>query len=763
MADRIEFGPVNRRKVGNITVYTRANWTDDWEFQPFLEVDEVTWSAAPSLPTATITWHYGLLARVVPGWGFVRRKDDLLRLYVRITAQLEFDDVTGLWTTKTWYGILDISEDQVEGTYYEPDGAGGFLLTPRGQQTLTAYGLERILQEEFRLHSYWAQGDDPAIKTIERGLEFNHRGLPNRHFEKRVGRWIFAGKRDEAEYWSTRQIVQYLMSWDLGDSAPGFALAPGHEAYLPDWDQPVVPTHSVRVYDLLEQLIPRQRMLGWYLDVDVPTNRIWLWIFTFTAAPIVIGEAGAKPIPANPQQYHLVPDKDRTAQVTVKDSDVAAYDQVVVNGARRRSVCTLAFADGTLDKGWTSALETQYEAGASGAADYPAAAEVKERQQRNQEARSSDHLRPVFRRFQVPEDWDLRAAAGLPAEELDPNLGAPPVFPQHDPQEPDVDAIAALPPFPVYRLELVILPTLPLLAGVDYSGDKLKFGTVDESAARRNREELPIFIAWKLPGEERYVSVDELGRNADLEKDTDAQQNRWSGDVRPLEFDAAIELNVHGAPQHVIAKTDFAPLDVDQTIGPLGDHDWREMLATVAILDDRYCQGLWPLALPPGLTRPRRLFLDAGDGYKQDYVAEHSVVAIDGTTGELVRSDGGYVRNDTALLIAGAKVAYEWYAQERRLLTLKSHYLLDFPLGSFITAVGDDVDPANVPVAINSPVTEIKLTWPRGTPDSTEPPSMTITTGAENLNPLRTLGEGGNPMQGAGPLRLARPAAVRKL
>lgn len=755
----IEFGPVNRRLVGAARVYVKAGWNDAWSLEPYLEVDEVVWSAAPSLPTASLTWHYGWLAR--PGsvdFERVLRLGDRHRWYVKIVMQLEFDDATNLWTEKTWYGLIDVQEDQIGGVQVTRDDQGNVVNTSNGEQKITAYGLERILQETFMASAKWTI--DGQLNTIERGLTFNDRGLPNRYPVRLPLGYVFHGRRDDNNaqpaWWSTRKAVEYLVNWPTPPN-PTFVLTAADANNLPDWDHPALPTDQVRVYDLIDQLIPRQRLLGWYLEVvtnnaDPPVDIVYLRTFTYTPQAIPIGIAGATPIPANLDQYELVLEQDRTATVALKESTITSYDQVVLRGARRRSCFTISFDDSSLVKGWSAAQQTDYETGAALAANWPAAAEVKKRQERLAEYRSADPVRNVFRRYTVPGTWDGQAKGGI-TDPLDPLYleSGHPVFPQHQPLDPNAPAaIAARPPFPVYRLDMHLLPELPLLAGVDYSGTKIATRTVDESTARRNREELPMIVFWKLPNTDpqRWANVEELGRTAKIEKEADADNHYWSGAVFVVPGEPAFDLVVQGQPQHVLADGSFIALAEDTLAGPLGAHDWRDMLVTVCMPDDRFVQGQYPAAVPAARAQdaPRVLYLDAGEGYRQDYVAVGTIVAVD-AAGDLVRSTGGYVKDDTPILSAGARVAYEWYNLTRHVLTITTQYLLDFHLGSMVLTLGDPNVPA-LQLAVNSPMTEFRLLIPRGTAESPpDAPMLSITTGAGELDPLRALGAGNQPLR----------------
>jgi hypothetical protein len=144
-----------------------------------------------------------------------------------------------------------------------------------------------------------------------------------------------------------------------------------------------------------------------------------------------------------------------------------------------------------------------------------------------------------------------------------------------------------------------------------------------------------------------------------------------------------------------------------------------------------------------GVETPRLLVLNVGDNYRQDYIVPHTVVAVDLKTGELQRSNGGYLNDDTPLLTAAAQTAFEWYSQTRNVLTYAMRHLPNLRIGDFVLQLGDPAEAAAHPTTIyevNTPITEIKLMIGRGTAESPpEVPTMLLTTGAGELDPFRTL------------------------
>jgi hypothetical protein len=732
-------------RIGAQDVFVREQWDADWEWIEHLHCDHCVWSAAPSEPTAMLSWIYGRLARErTLAWETALKLTGRLRFFVKCDFQLRLDPDTGFFTKRQWYGLLELDEDFLGGGLIRADKDGAKTTTAVGEQHLVCYGLERLLAEHTVDYSYW-RDDDGEPKRIERAIAFNADGQPNCSPAKFDGVYHFGTDRQTVKHWTTHDIVEYLLKYHTPRNKANlpvveFRLRPIFPSPLPDWDEPVLEAQGVRTLELLDQLIPRQRLLGWYLEVT-NANRVDLVPFTFTEADIGVLVAGGRPIPANKNQLSLNFEADVSADVAVKRSAIDACDQVIVRGARRRSCFTVSFADGTLARGWTPAEETSYRAGASGDAAYPAAEEIMERQERNAEARAL--WTRVYARFELDAGWDLRAGDGEGADEG----GKQPVFPVPG---------AAADPFPIYRLDMEIEPTTPLIMGVDYAADKVKLGTVDETTAFGYREELPLFVAWKLPETDpvRWLAVEQLGALADIEETEDEDNHAFSVSVHVVPHSRSFELHVHGQPQHAIAGFDFTPLEEDED---LGKHDFRKMAVTLSVRDDRYCEGRWPedKDLPAGRSALKRYLINAGPGYKQDYLVPQTVVAID-TSGELVRSSGGYLRDDSPLLKATAKVALSWYGRPRGVLSLRSGQLNEeLFLGQLVLDVGDPAAAGGHHDTLNTVVTQVELAWPRSVDSRPQPPTMTWTTQAGELDPLRLMGPGG-PVRGEVPVVLPR-------
>lgn len=183
--------------------------------------------------------------------------------------------------------------------------------------------------------------------------------------------------------------------------------------------------------------------------------------------------------------------------------------------------------------------------------------------------------------------------------------------------------------------------------------------------------------------------------------------HKWSASVRPQEDAPGIVITVQGQPQHVIAKTSFAPLSADED---LAKYDWKSIVATVAMKVDLHAEGVWPEFA--GVSQAvRRQMIDMGDDFKQHYVAPGTVVGVhesnDGSSENNLAytTNGGYIRDDRDKLTALARLAYEWYRTERQSLELRLAFATSrLKVGDLITSIGQE----DTEQTINSVVTSVK-------------------------------------------------------
>jgi len=720
--------PTTPRVVGPVRVYTKFRWADNWSEKDDLFCEEAVWTAAPSIGTATIHWHYG---RICPTFETAFREIFRLvnqnRLYVRVEVPCDVDEPTSL---RYWFGIIEVDEDILQGEVYDQltDTATG-----TGEQTFTAYGLEHMLDRQFVNHAWYDSDGAGDIKQIPRAVIFNREGKPNRSPDESGGTYHFARTLDDAEFWTTRDIVKYLLRYhgpqDASDERKiKFELdeASAMINAVPDWDRPTLDPTNRSTYSLLCSLIPRQRLVSFRLAVELVLGeeeeddeyrvKVKPFSFTDTAIPTIAGQGD---IPANTVEKLILCSRDPSGECEVKTTTAEQYDQVIARGARRRSVFTVGYNDNTIEKGWTDAQEEEYEKGASEVDGYDDAS-LDDQRRKNQELRAKDALRDVFSRFTIPETWNQKVRNGLGAGDERP------VFIDDEDPPGAVDQ---------YVPELFVEKTLPLIDGVDYSADKIEEETFDEED---KKTEAPPLVLWKEPASGRYCNVERMSSDRPLLDEK--EEWNWSASVTVPDEYRGVRLNVSGAPQHVVDHTDFAPLDADEEVG---QHNWRNALFTVSMQDDRHAESEYPDDDTVFLTvlgdEVRRLHIEAGDKYRLDYVVPDTVVGVD-DDGTPLRSEGGFVHDDREELDAIARIAWEWYSRERRVLYLATDQLThELEIGDMVTAINDqDADSLGGHYfEIATPITEIRVNQSRGTTDAPPlPPRMRLATDAGQLDAL---------------------------
>lgn len=710
------------------TVYLRASWADAWVAQPYLYVDRVVWAAAPSMPSAILSWRYGPGMHVDDLSFQTYQKLDITRQYVKI--EFTHGDFP---TTNVWYGIIETVGDEMHGTDFST-GVG----VARGKQTFVAYGLEILLDRVSVTGSVFTT-DNFDLVLIDRAIDFNSRGLGNattnivgttRVFDSTAGNELDIS----GTFWSSFDIVDYLLTyWTPTDAVRlrtiFWKVDPIGSFTIPTWDRPVVQAHGRRPLELINAIIARQRLLSFYVTVDENDNKIVLVPFSFNVADIAIN---GNTFNRNQNTKVLVFDEDASAICSLTQNDIDRFDAVVVRGARVRTMFNLSIDDGTLEAGWTSAQETAYENAASGAGDYPAAAEIAGRARRNKEARAAESLSEVFARFKIPDNWDRKAGNGLGTGTMRPI-------------DPDPSFVLGGVSLRLYRPEIFILNTLPLLEKHDYTDDKIPAGTVTHTGTGPFAELSPIVCVPVPEDTNYYVQAENVGSVADMEitSSTVESDRAWSASVSVKPRDRAIWVKVHGQDQHVIAKTDFAGLGASHGDTVIDRFDWRDFIFVVALESDRYALGIAPLLIEPSEIW-RILYIDAGDQFRLDYVVPDTIVNIKATDGTIEYSDGGYVRDDTPALLDLASLAYEWYKQTRTSFEFTTSIFKPFTtslgcgVGDLVTDLGEQSDALdNHVVTANAVITQIEYSIPRSDSAETGPMRINYTAQFGELDPLR--------------------------
>jgi hypothetical protein len=283
-----------------------------------------------------------------------------------------------------------------------------------------------------------------------------------------------------------------------------------------------------------------------------------------------------------------------------------------VRGARRQTICTLSHDGGEIIEDWTESLEDQYEVGAS-ADGYYAGLDYDEKRQRNAAVRGRKLLSTVFRKFKLDPEWDAE-------------IGAEQVFPGNE-----------------FPRSLRIVDRLPIKPAIEWDG------AVDPNVMDRDGEGRPLLCVWDDPTN----TVDWID-NAALEQLSDLLVAKLKTDfrVRVRVSERIVELRVEGGPQHLIAADRY---DVVDGVFEETHLDFTTVQLTVAIEEDRWCEGMFP-SVAPAADVVRRLVVDLGPAYQQIRIHPGTVTDVSATGGTLETSTGGILVDDSPQLSALAQV-----------------------------------------------------------------------------------------------------------
>lgn len=731
----IRFDSPLQARVKPQRVYFKTRWQNEWELvSPNAWCNGATWNAAPSTATAEIEWRYGIA--LAPGARqFVARLRNAGK--IRTLVKIEYDTF-GLGVDNPsplqWVGSIEIEMDNFQGAVTRSFGA-----TPAsygsGKLFYHAVGLESLLANASVLGSWIADGSQGKV-FVGRALTFNHSGVGNRSRDTGPdGVYLFHDRPTGGETWSTDDIVRYLLKYQTPKDNWGNVTVPitlnSFLATVPIWDVPVVTQENKTLQELLNVLLPRQRLLSWTLRYKpAPFAGDTLEVAAFSLAGDDIFAPTDPPhfgpvVAANPNQFRLVVEHDRGLSLAIKrvGSDIA--DQVVMRGARRTSTASFGFGESSLTSGWPSALELEFEAGASGATDYPPASEVGARMERNRQARAADRFSAVYARFVLPPDFDgfVGNGVGLIATE--------PLMPRDD----DASLSAPLAP------EDLRFAPMVLLEGLDYATVPVP---VDRSQPTPHKRK-PLVLYPRSDSDvdhDRYRQVDTIGLAAELPENIELG-DVWSASVQLAE-DGALLVHVQSAPQEIIASQDFSRLDCDIDLADFGKVNFRLLTVTACVQWSAFAEGHYPPSIAGTTDITRIMILLAGDDYRCDYLVPDTIIGLQSGSAELIRSEGGFIRDDREQLTALAKVAFEWYQEIRQSLSFTSHLLNDrLQVGDYIVALGDPAAAGDIARQdINSVVTQIEVKSPssesEGSPHVSLP-SISYETAFGELDPLALL------------------------
>jgi len=618
-------------------VYTKQLWADDWFLRQHLRAPQFSFACGPDTSDATLEYNYGNIMRMGAHDYAVYTPLDLSDRYVKIVVE----------NGSTWHGIC-IDQMNERGGEHEVNGQ----MVIRGKQTFICRGLEFLLQRKQIETSYVATS--AGEQKINRAIGFNlGAGLPSSgerqgNMKKAAlgfgakGANIFAETlhKDKAEEWTAAQIFRYLMLYQVPTDKTGVDSLLWSAAFA-DLNilkpyKPVLNVQGKTFFQVMNELIDRRRLMGWCVHVR-SLNGLefpFIDIFTFNANPVLLADGTT--IPANTNTANWDFDRNNLVQrFTLATDDAARFDQVVAQGEPPSGCFTVGIQNGLLEQDWTTAQQDIYRAGATADAAYIASDDSTYRHTANQQARSVDAVKKVFRYFRIP-----------PAT-FNGKVGAYAIW-------PTFNINSTLPSWwPGLRLQ----DKLPLRLEHDYTNPV----TFTDAMRTGSKWEYQRPFAFYEPTGERAFFLDRPGRGG-IDVEMESGGRHWGCNLRMQ--DDAFGIIIDAPMAHQIAKTTFTPIDDDDATDAEASIDYNYIYATVCAEGDGFIEAYYPpviLANPDTLKILKITVPNA----RRDYLVPGTVIDID-SQGNVHTTVGGYVRDDTGFLLNVARSSFEWYGQERK-------------------------------------------------------------------------------------------------
>jgi hypothetical protein len=681
------------------TVYTRSLWGDNWVAVPYLYANNFTFAVSPSVNSATLEYSYGRIMRPQSQSFANYTPLSIVDKYVKIAVD----------GGPTWYGICVDVGDQRDG---EKTVNGVDVLT--GKQNFICRGLEYLLQRDPITLSYVKDDDQPnGEKAIGRAIGFNlGAGLPGSSVREgnmvgqnaaqgARGAPIFVQNLQDGEEWTSKDIYGYLCEYLIPTDSTGIDRLlwtfnrGANGAYL-ESHKPTMQIQGKTFFQVMNELVDRRRLLGWYVTVNPQNEFPEIKIFSFNQNLIVLPDNQQIPPNATQVANWDFDNENQVQQAVLATDDAARFHRVIVKGEPPGSVFTVEMPGGGgnayLETDWTAAQELLYEAGATataaGALAYNALPQPTDKMDANQSARTKDSLKKVYRYFRVsPTQFTgiIGASAVWPLDRDNTNI-----------------------PLSFWHPGIRLQDKLPLRLEHDYQN--VLAVTNQMKASSKWMYQRPFIFA--LGETDKYFFLDRAGRGESVGTHIQASGRWWSATLQMQDDAFGIIVDVHGAMQHAIAKNSFAPHDDTDETDYQTDLDYNYLAATVFAECDGYFTVQWP---------PQNQVVVAADVLKDliihapncrlDYLVPGTVIDID-AAGAKVLTAGGFVQDDTDYMLNIARSAYEWYSTARKSISVAIHDLAATrTLGELILTIGAG---ANL-VTVNSVVTSASYDLLAGT------------------------------------------------
>lgn len=709
----------------------------DWVETPYLFCTELTDRVAPGMSEAKLVWHCGDFPSF---YGTANKKQKPLgleRVYVKIEVLTPYAVPPGEkppaiepdpTVEYTWFGTIESDEFTELLSKKNP---------PATDQIFTVYGLMRDLENTIVTTSVLvnAAGDD--VIRIPRGLTFNPEtavdqpGLGNQYrstLDVDAGvSWVFQNERwdgtagEEPERWDAYTAVDHLLThqspkktidgitktclWKFAGLDD--VLGPNHPLNTIQWyDIANIPTDRRSLKDIIDELIDRNRFVGWYVygDDSGAEFTAYLKVFSFSDKEIELVERGHK-IAENTDQVLLdLLDKPEVVDLEVTNNGTQRYDEIVVEGELITSTLTLRYyasdaTNGGFTEDWTAAEEYAYIIGASGESGYEEL-EEEEKVSRNMAIRSDESISHVFSRFKMNDDFHSTGtsfAAGDYKVTLDDEALS--IL--------TADNVFTITNSSVYSTDLWWSRGSRFLRYLPQSER-------DNSAITDTRiDPFIIFNTSTSPSQFQYG--DQL--NAD-------QQRMFSVGIEPLEDELGFRavVGLAGAQQMIasdnwINATDLddvtiAPAETPPSIDPDNSEykplDYKtQMIPTLALQWDRRVNYTESLSPPNFTAAKRRKFIRVNDA-RLDIRLPLTVIGVNADGSANIDTTGSLIRDDRTRLEEIGKAAAKWYGTYRQAMNCTIGKLTLKIRPPVVPAEGEPQNGTNeTPVSLGTLVTKV--------------------------------------------------------
>jgi hypothetical protein len=655
--------------------------------------------------------------------------------------------------TETWYGV-------VTDEAFDNRAIGGLTGADSGTQVLTCQGPGWFLTRQQISETVFLSADGSTYERLPGTIPFNdNRGDADNKLQNRGNRndtefpgpsgqnsFVFSrtfefGQGDVS--WTSEDIINYLFAHFQPFT---FAEGNGDKLYfeldLPypsalAWNLPAgYDPYGKTLLEIIADVIPSDRGFTWWFELEEQEfggSSLKLKVDTMFSDTITDVTNAASMAPNQNQVDWNYLNDPTTVQGVDINSRQQKYSKVIVEGARRGTVCTMGVRSGELVQAWTTGEEADYTLGGVGEPDYPPSTERAKQQAFNDQFLGSNQdMRRVYTTFKIDPNWNGRTFDGYEAPSSSDQYVLPTINESYNAQQyadgnlvlessddvittedgsdgytgqGGVDGEQANSPFNPSTIKFENF--LPLFAGFDYQTPETPGGGLSAGQAPEFRE--PLAYTGVLdpddqsPDNGKVVPIEQIGSYFDLETREAGAGATANGKLRLGSSGHHLSIESSAPPHYFSAGAAGGTEFIDFPTGVAPYWDYYEHSVTVYITFPERVRGSVTLESDTTSNHYSELLIKMGDKIHLDYIVEGTTVDIQGTQTVPVL-ENGYVRDDRQLLRDTLQAAAEWYLTDRKSIELRMGTISSLPvIGNLV----NDVVGPNGTVEANSVVTSV--------------------------------------------------------